>query len=58
MYFLSVFKYKKTGENKKNRDFFKRRTLKSSLNDFIVKTVRGLLPLGKERELHILLIYF
>jgi len=57
MYFLWFFKYKKTGKNKKNRDFFKGRILKSLLNDSIVKTAESLLYLGKEREASIPMIY-
>ena len=57
MYSLWFFKYKKTGKNKKNRDFFKERILKSLLNDSIAKPVGSLLHLGREREANILMTY-
>jgi hypothetical protein len=57
MYFLWFLKHKKTRQNKKNRNFFKGRILKSSLNDFIVKTVGGLLHLGEGKGLHTPMIY-
>ncbi len=49
MCFLWLFKYKKTRKNKKNRDFFKERILKSLLNDSIVKTA-GLFILRKRKR--------
>jgi len=57
MYFLPFLKYKKTRKNKKNRDFFKGRILKSLLNDSIAKPAESLLSLGKGREASILMIY-